>query len=111
MFMIEPGETLESYYHRFTNIINHLDIHNIVLPRIAINTKFISCLGPDWHRYVTFVRQAKNLHNASYGLLYDYLKHHQYEVDKDRALSGTYTPPTPPNSLTLIAQSHFAPPP
>lgn len=53
---------------------------------IAVNTKFISCLGPDWQKYVTFVRQAKNLHNAPYDLLYDYLKHHQSEVDKDRAL-------------------------
>lgn len=48
MFMIEPGETLESYYHRFTNIINDLDIHDIKLPRIIVNTKFLSYLGPDW---------------------------------------------------------------
>ena len=44
MFMIEAGESLESYYHRFTNIINDLDRHNIILPRIAVNTKFLSCL-------------------------------------------------------------------
>lgn len=55
MFMIEPGETLESYYHRFTNIINDLDRHDIKLPKIAINTKFLSCLGPDRQKYVTFV--------------------------------------------------------
>lgn len=48
MFMIESGESIESYYHRFTNIINDLDRHNIKLPRIAINTKFLSYLGPDW---------------------------------------------------------------
>lgn len=44
-------------------------------------------------------------------MLYDYLKHHESEVDKDRALCGSYSLPTPPNSLALIAQSHFAPPP
>ena len=111
MFTIESRESLESYYHRFTNIINDLDRHNIKLPRIAINTKFLSCLGPDWQKYVTFVRQAKNLHNAPYGLLYDYLKHHQSKFDKNRALRETLSPPIPPNSLALIAQSHFAPPP
>ena len=52
-FIIEPGESLESYYHRFTNIINDLDRHNIILPKIAINTKFLGCLGPDWQKYVT----------------------------------------------------------
>ena len=92
-FMIEPMESLESYYHRFTNIINGLDRHNITLPKIAINTKFLGCLGPDWQKYVTFVRQAKNLHDAPYGLLYDYLKHHESEVNKDRAQKGTVSPP------------------
>ncbi|PWA97368.1 hypothetical protein CTI12_AA009420 [Artemisia annua] len=51
-FMIEPMESLESYYHRFTNIINDLDRHNIILPKIAINTKFLGCLGPDWQKSI-----------------------------------------------------------
>jgi hypothetical protein len=59
MFMIEPGETLESYYHRFTNIINDLDRHDIKLLRIAVNTKFLSYLVSDWQKYVKCVRQAK----------------------------------------------------
>jgi hypothetical protein len=83
---IEPGETLESYYHRFTNVVNDLERHKITIPRIAVNTKFVGSLGPDWQKYVTFVRQTKNLHDAPYGLLYDFLKHHEPEVEKDRAL-------------------------
>jgi hypothetical protein len=59
---------------------------------------------------VTFVRQTKNLHDAPYGLLYDFLKHHEPEVEKDRALRGGYSPITTPNSLALVAQSHYAPP-
>jgi hypothetical protein len=65
-FMIEPGETLESYYHRFTNIVNDLERHEVHLPRITVNTMFVSSLGYEWQKYVTFVRQAKNLHNAPY---------------------------------------------
>jgi len=64
-FMIEPGETLESYHHRFSDIINDLDKHNIIMPRIAVNTKFLSSLGPEWEKYVIFLRQAKNLHHAT----------------------------------------------
>jgi hypothetical protein len=57
-----------------------------------------------------FVKQ-KNLHNTPYGLLYDYLKHHQSKVDKDLAMRGNYSPPPTSNSLALVAQSHMAPPP
>jgi cytochrome c553 len=105
---IAPGESLESYYHRFTNVVNDLERHKITVPRIAVNSKFVGSLGPDWHKYVTFVRQTKNLHDASYGLLYDFLKHHEPEVEKDRALRGGYSPS--PNSLALVAQSNYAPP-
>jgi cytochrome c553 len=108
---IEPGESLESYYHRFTNVVNDLERHKITVPRIAVNSKFVGSLGPDWHKYVTFVRQTKNLHDAPYGLLYDFLKHHEPEVEKDRALRGGYTPTPTPNSLALVAQSPYAPPP
>jgi cytochrome c553 len=107
---IEPGESLESYYHCFTNVVNDLERHKITVPRIAVNSKFVGSLGPDWHKYVTFVRQTKNLHDASYGLLYDFLKHHEPEVEKDRALRGGYSPSPAPNSLALVAQSNYAPP-
>jgi hypothetical protein len=107
---IEPGESLESYYHRFTNVVNDLERHKITVPRIAVNSKFVGSLGPDWHKYVTFVRQTKNLHDAPYGLLYDFLKHQEPEVEKDRALRGGYSPSPAPNSLALVAQSNYAPP-
>ena len=102
---IEPGESLESYYHRFINVVNDLERHKITVPRIAVNSKFVGSLGPDWQKYVTFVRQTKNLHDAPYGLLYDFLKHHEPEVEKDRALRGGYSPSPTINSLALVAQS------
>ena len=55
--MDEPGESLETYYHRFINIINDLDRHDIKINRIGIKTKFLGCLGHDWQKYVTFVRK------------------------------------------------------
>ena len=110
-FMAQPGESLESYFHRFTNIVNDLERHAIPIARIGINSKFLGCLGPEWHKYVTFVRQSKNLHETPYTLLYDNLKHHEYEVEKDRALQGNFSAPATPNSLALVAQSYSAPPP
>jgi hypothetical protein len=92
-------------------VVNDLERHKIIVPRIAVNSKFVGSLGPDRQKYVTFVRQTKNLHDAPYGLLYDFLKHYEPEVEKDRALRGGYTPISTPNSLALVAQSHYAPPP
>jgi cytochrome c553 len=40
-------------------------------------------------------------------LLYDFQKHHEPEVEKDRALRGGYSPSPAPNSLALVAQSHY----
>ena len=110
-FMIEPGETLESYHHRFSDIINDLDKHNIIMPRIAVNTKFLSSLGPEWEKYVIFLRQAKNMHHSTYGLLYDYLKPHEKEVDRERILRAQIAPPTHPENqqLALYAQQSYPP--
>lgn len=111
VFTIEPGESLESYYHRFTNVVNDLHRHKIDLPTIAINTKFLNSLGPDWHKYVTFVRQVKDLHDVKYGLLYDYLKHHQYEVLKDKEARGTHGFPQPPIADQIALMAHGYPTP
>lgn len=109
--MIEPGESLESYFHRFTNVVNDLERHDIPLLRIVVNTKFVSSLGLEWQKYVTFVRQAKNLHRDPYGLLYDYLKHYESEVEKDKVARGGYTSPPTSNPFALIAQTHVSHPP
>lgn len=105
---------MESYHHCFTDIVNDLDRHHVIMPKIALNTKFLNSLGPDWEKYVTFVRQHKNLHDAKYGLLFDYLQPHEKDVIKDRGVRLMITPspiaPSPTqNSLALVAQTQQMP--
>ncbi|GJV89891.1 hypothetical protein Tco_1533829, partial [Tanacetum coccineum] len=63
-FTSTDGESIESYYHRFSN------------------------------RHVTIVHQTKDLHTANYTQLYDFLKYNQKEVDDLRAerLAKTHDP-------------------
>nr|GEU65846.1 retrovirus-related Pol polyprotein from transposon TNT 1-94 [Tanacetum cinerariifolium] len=41
---------------------------------IAANLKFLNNLQPEWKRHVTIVRQTKNLHEADFTRIYDFLK-------------------------------------
>nr|GEZ85118.1 hypothetical protein [Tanacetum cinerariifolium] len=68
---------------------------------IAANLKFLNNLQPEWKRHVTIVHQTKNLHEADFTQIYDFLKMNQDEVNELRAerLAKTHDP------LALMAHS------
>ncbi|GJY21334.1 integrase, catalytic region, zinc finger, CCHC-type containing protein [Tanacetum coccineum] len=47
--------------------------------KIASNLKFLSNLQPEWRRHVNMAHQIKDLHEADYPQLYDFLKFNQVE--------------------------------
>ena len=51
------------------------------------------------------------MHHSTYGLLYDYLKPHEKEVDRERILRAQIAPPTHPENqqLALYAQQSYPP--
>nr|GEY21139.1 hypothetical protein [Tanacetum cinerariifolium] len=65
------------------------------------NLKFLNNLQPEWKRHVTIVRQTKNLHEADFTQIYDFLKMNQDEVNELRSehLAKTHDP------LALMAHS------
>nr|GFC13133.1 hypothetical protein [Tanacetum cinerariifolium] len=78
-FMSIDGESIESYYHRFMQLMNDLKRNKHVPENIAANLKFLNNLQPGWKRYVTIVRQTKNLHEVDFTQIYDFLKMNQDE--------------------------------
>nr|GFC58365.1 hypothetical protein [Tanacetum cinerariifolium] len=84
-FTSNEGELIESYYHRFLNLMNDLKRNNHFPEKIASNLKFLNNLQPEWSRHVTIVHQTKDLHTADYTQLYDFLKYNQKEVDELKA--------------------------
>ncbi|GKA73047.1 hypothetical protein Tco_0779263 [Tanacetum coccineum] len=102
MFTSTDGESIESYYHRFSKLMNDFKRNKHFPEKIASNLKFLNNLQPKWSRHVTIVNQTKDLHTADYNQLYDFLKYNQKEVDDLRAerLAKTHDP------LALMANSN-----
>nr|GEX52176.1 hypothetical protein [Tanacetum cinerariifolium] len=84
-FTSTDGESIESYYHWFMQLMNDLKRNKHFLEKIASNLKFLNNLQPDWKRHVTIVHQTKNLHEADFTQIYDFLKMNQEEVNELRA--------------------------
>nr|GEX34752.1 hypothetical protein [Tanacetum cinerariifolium] len=78
-FTSTDGELIESYYHRFMQLMNDLKRKKHFPKNIAANLKFPNNLQPEWKRHVTIVHQTKNLHEADFTHIYDFLKMNQDE--------------------------------
>nr|GEV47792.1 hypothetical protein [Tanacetum cinerariifolium] len=78
-FTSNDGELIESYYHRFMQLMNDLKRNKHFPKKIAANLKILNNLQPEWKRHVTIVRQTKNLHEANFTQIYDFLKINQDE--------------------------------
>ncbi|GJV88157.1 hypothetical protein Tco_1532095 [Tanacetum coccineum] len=100
-FTSTDGESIESYYHHFSKLMNDFKRNKHFPEKIASNLKFLNNLQPEWSRHVTIVHQTKDLHTTDYTKLYDFLKYNQKEVDELRAerLGKTHDP------LALMANS------
>ncbi|GJS83421.1 hypothetical protein Tco_0749962 [Tanacetum coccineum] len=79
------GESIESYYHRFSKLMNDFKRNKHSTEKIASNLKFLNNLQPEWSRHVTIVHQTKDLHEVDYTQLYDFLKYNQVEINELRA--------------------------
>ncbi|GJX44488.1 putative ribonuclease H-like domain-containing protein [Tanacetum coccineum] len=84
-FTSTDGESVESYYHRFSKLMNDFKRNKHFPEKIDSNLKFLNNLQPEWRRHVTIVHQTKDLHTSDYTQLYDFLKYNQKEVDELRA--------------------------
>nr|GFA00950.1 Gag-Pol polyprotein [Tanacetum cinerariifolium] len=78
-FTSTDRESIESYYHRFMQLMNDLKRNKHFPENIATNLKFLNNLQPEWKRHVTIVRQTKNLHEANFTHIYDFIKMNQDE--------------------------------
>nr|GEV02180.1 hypothetical protein [Tanacetum cinerariifolium] len=78
-FTSTDGESIKSYYHHFMQLMNDLKRNKHFPENIAANLKFLNNLQPEWKRHVTIVHQTKNLHEANFTQIYDFLKMNQDE--------------------------------
>ncbi|GJY35411.1 hypothetical protein Tco_0420789 [Tanacetum coccineum] len=97
-FTSVKGESLHEYNLRFAQLINDMHIIGMTMQQVQVNTKFLNALQPEWSKFVTDVKLAKNMYNTNYDKLYAYLSQHEGHANEVRMLRERYSDP-----LALVA--------
>ncbi|GKB22879.1 hypothetical protein Tco_0862280 [Tanacetum coccineum] len=81
----KEGNLLDFVHERLTILVNIMDRNNVRPIPVAINTKFLNFLQPEWSKYVTMVRHNQTRSAVSYDVLYDLLVQFEPHVLASRA--------------------------
>ncbi|GJX56734.1 hypothetical protein Tco_0286631 [Tanacetum coccineum] len=65
-FTSEKGDTIHSYYLRFSKLINDMNTIRMTMQKLQVNIKFVNNLQPEWSKFVTDVKLVKDMHNKSF---------------------------------------------
>ncbi|GJV87611.1 hypothetical protein Tco_1531549 [Tanacetum coccineum] len=80
------GEPLYEYYLRFAQLINDMNIIKMSTRLVQINTQFLNSLQPEWSKFITNVKLARDLHTTNYDQLYAYLSQHEAHANEVRVM-------------------------
>ncbi|GJV58870.1 retrovirus-related pol polyprotein from transposon TNT 1-94 [Tanacetum coccineum] len=99
------GESLHTYYLRFTKLINDMNIYKMKMEQFQVNTKFLNSLPPEWSKFITDVKLVKDLHTSNFDQLHAYLKQHELHANEVRIMhEGNQDP------LAFVANQQMTPP-
>nr|GEW83550.1 hypothetical protein [Tanacetum cinerariifolium] len=98
-------ELLHTYYLRFTQMINDMNIYKINMEQFQVNTKFLNSLPLEWSKFVTDVKLVKDLHTSNYDQLHAYLEQHELHANEVRIIRERNQDP-----LAFVANQQMTPP-
>ncbi|GJW15897.1 hypothetical protein Tco_0020030 [Tanacetum coccineum] len=104
-FTSESGEQIHSHYLRYAKLINDMNMIPMSMTPMQINTKFVNHLQPEWSRFVTTAKQARDLHSVNFDQLYAFLKHNERDAKEVREMRQQFLDP-----LALLANTYNPPP-
>ncbi|GJY43682.1 hypothetical protein Tco_0431895 [Tanacetum coccineum] len=104
-FTFEPEESIRSYYLRYSKLINDMNMIPMSMTPMQINTKFVKHLQLEWSRFVTAVKQARDLHSVTFDQLYTFLKHNEKDSKEVREMQQRF-----PDALALMEKTYNLPP-
>ncbi|GJQ99048.1 hypothetical protein Tco_0522033 [Tanacetum coccineum] len=81
-FRANGNESIHDYFVRFHKLINNMKITKMEIPFHHRNTKFVNDLPSYWGKYVTIVKNSKDILTVSYVDLYTHLKNYEQHVMK-----------------------------
>ncbi|GJU56730.1 hypothetical protein Tco_1234496 [Tanacetum coccineum] len=93
-------ETIHSYYMRFAHLINDMHTIGMIMKPLQVNTKFVNHLQPEWSKFITDVKLAKDMHTTNFDHLYTHLRQHEAQENEVRLLRQRY-----PDQIALVANS------
>ncbi|GJT47991.1 retrovirus-related pol polyprotein from transposon TNT 1-94 [Tanacetum coccineum] len=99
------GESLHTYYLRFTQLINDMNIYKMKMEQFQVNTKFLNSLPPEWSKFVTDVKLVKYLHTSNFDQLHAYLKQHKLHANEVCIMRERNQDP-----LAFVANQQMTPP-
>ncbi|GJV73296.1 integrase, catalytic region, zinc finger, CCHC-type containing protein [Tanacetum coccineum] len=103
--LLMQGESLHTYYLRFTQLINDMNINKINMEQFQVNIKFLNSLPPEWSKFVTNVKLVKDLHTSNFDQLHAYLEQHELHANEVRIMRERNQDP-----LAFIANQQMTPP-
>nr|GEU56491.1 uncharacterized mitochondrial protein AtMg00810-like [Tanacetum cinerariifolium] len=98
-------ESLHTYYLRFTQLINDMNIYKMNMEQFQVNTKFLNSLPPEWSKFVTNVKLVKDLHTSNYDQLHAYLEQHELHANEVCLMRERNQDP-----LAFVANQQMTPP-
>ncbi|GJU36249.1 retrovirus-related pol polyprotein from transposon TNT 1-94 [Tanacetum coccineum] len=97
------NESIHDYFVRFHKLINDMKITQLNIPTHQMNTKFVNNLPPYWAKYVTNVKNNKDISATTYVELYTYLK--SYEPHAMKTLKKQEQSTSTVDPLAYLAQT------
>ncbi|GJV15997.1 hypothetical protein Tco_1361320 [Tanacetum coccineum] len=80
-------------------LVNHCQSTKDIWDRqVQVNTKFLNALQPEWSKFITDVKLAKNMYNTNFDQLYAYLSQHEGYAIEARMMRDRY-----PDPLAFVA--------
>ncbi|GKB03033.1 integrase, catalytic region, zinc finger, CCHC-type containing protein [Tanacetum coccineum] len=92
-FSFVKGETLYQYYWRFSQLNNNMNAINMSMRPVQVYTKFLNNLPPEWSKFVTDVKLARDLHTTNYDQLYSYIEQHEIHANETHLMRERYQDP------------------
>ncbi|GKC45487.1 hypothetical protein Tco_1063209 [Tanacetum coccineum] len=100
MFTSMPEESIHSYYMRFAQLINHMHTIGMTMKPLQVNKKFVYHLQPQWSKFVTDAKLAKDMHTTNLNHLYAHLRQHKAHANEVCLQKQRY-----PDQIALVANS------
>ncbi|GJU05481.1 hypothetical protein Tco_1121911 [Tanacetum coccineum] len=99
------GESLHTYYLRFTQLINDMNIYKMKMEQFQVNNKFLNSLPPEWSKFMTDVKLVKDLHTSNYDQLQAYLEQQKLHANEVHLLRERNQDP-----VAFVANQQMTPP-